>query len=134
MEENGWQFRNIGQTFETRSGIHADKCGKDTWYGWKTSESKGNASVSVVFFNSGSARLVYENCHIKGTVDVFLNHSHDRIERKVASAEAGSKGNQVAFEFFKGTALNITTEGGIVNLKSLTIKCKGNISAFIYRL
>ena len=126
MEKIGWTFKNIGRTIEVRTGIHGEKCGKDTWYGWKTPGSTGIASVSVMFFNSGIATLEFQNCHIMGTVDVLLSHKLNTTERKIANAKGGDKSSQVKFYFYKGTTLNITTKGGIVKLNSLAISCNGN--------
>ena len=133
MQQNGWAFKNIGTSIETRSGIHDDKCGKDSWYGWKTPGSEGLGSLSAIFLGSGSAVLNFGNCHVMGTIEVFLSNTKNKTRTKMAIARANDKNNNIAFNFTEGTILNITTDGGIVKLNSLVISCKGNIIRSRYR-
>ena len=123
MEENGWTFKNIGQTFLRRHlSLQETQCESETWYGWKTSDDPG--IVSVTFVESGQVTLTYGNCWGQDTVDVLLNST------MISSAHANDLKKKVSFEFTEGTTLDIKTVGnGIVKLDSLDITCSGN---FLY--
>ena len=125
MEQNGWAFANVGRSVVPRSGRHDDKCGKDSWYGWKTPDAKVPASVSAFFLGSGSAVLDFGNCHVAGSIDVFLEHAENDVATKIDTAMAMRTSRKVSFEFREGTILNITTKGGIIKLNRLSISCNG---------
>ena len=118
----------MGKTLETRSSIHDDRCGNDTWYGWKTPGSDGQASVSTLFQGSGSARLSIKNCHVSGSIDVRLSTKKNRTESKIATALANGKNYEASFDFVEGTVLSIIAKGGIVKMNFLSILCSGKSS------
>ena len=123
MERNGWSFVNVGRLVVTRSGMHDEKCGKNSWYGWKTPGSKDPASVAALFVGNGSAMLDFGNCHISGTIDVFLKNATNEVATKVGTASAMESSRKVSFDFHEGMILNITTNDGIIKMNKLSVSC-----------
>ena len=123
MEQNGWAFANVGRAVVARSGRHDENCGKDSWYGWKIPGAKDPASVSALFHGAGSAVLDFGNCHVMGSIDVFLGHAENEVATKIDTTMAMETSRKVSFQFREGTILNITTTGGIIKLNRLSISC-----------
>ena len=123
MKKNGWSFVNVGRLVVTRSGMHDEKCGKKGWYGWKTPGSKDPASVAALFMGNGSAMLDFGNCHIAGTIDVFLKNDTNELAAKIGTATAMESSRKVSFDFHEGMILNITTNDGIIKLNKLSVSC-----------
>ena len=124
MQHNGWAFDNIGQVVVTLSRNSFDNCGKESWYGWRSPEFKGVASVSALLLGSGSAVLDFENCNeYTGVVDAELVDSQNSGKiQKLTNAEP-NKSATVSFDFHSGMTLRISTELGVVKIRSLQISC-----------
>ena len=126
MERNGWYFANVGRLVVTRSQMHDEKCGKNNWYGWKTPGSKDPASVAALFVGNGSAMLDFGNCHIAGTIDVFLKNATNQVATKVGTASAMESSRKISFDFHEGMVLNITTNDGIIKMNQISVSCTGH--------
>ena len=119
MEENGWRFKNIGQTV-SRAGERDDHCGSETWYGWKNKGTNEAGSVSVTFAESGEGTLTYGNCWGLDTIDVYFDGE------KISSANVHELEKKASFELKEKTTLEIRTEGkGILKINSLELSCSG---------
>ena len=126
MEQNGWRFKDIGQTF-TRSVTRDDTCGSDTWYGWRNPNTNKPGSVSVTFVESGKGTLTYGNCWGQDTVDVYFNGE------QISTANVHELEQTASFEFKEKSSLMIKTKGkGILKINSLEISCSGNSFMIIY--
>ena len=113
MEENGWIFH----VSHSDMLLHGDMCGNNGWVGFYSGSSVG--SVSAIFKESGTARLIYGNCWSDNEVSVYLNH------KKISSAYGNEIEEEIAFNFISGDILRIVEDGAIIKLHSLTILCGG---------
>ena len=111
MEENGWEF----QVTHWYKSQFLDICGNDTWYGFYVGYGRG--SVTTNFKASGFATLAFGNCWAHNEVAVYLNN------RKIAYAFGNVKRKEVQFQFSPGDKLQITEDGAIIILHSLSITC-----------
>ena len=103
--------------------MHDEKCGENSWYGWKTPGSKDPASVAALFVGNGSAMLDFGNCHIAGSIDVFLKNATSEVANKIGTATAMESSRKVSFDFYEGFVLNITTNDGIIKMNKLSVSC-----------
>ena len=124
MKHNGWAFDNIGQVVVTLSRNSFDHCGNEFWYGWRTPEFEGVASVSALLLGSGSAVLDFENCNeYTGIVNAELLDSQNSGELQKLTIAEPNKSATVSFDFHSGMTLRISTELGVVKIRSLEISC-----------
>ena len=126
MTDQGWAFRNIGNSIQSRFGTPAEECGNTSYYGWRSLGSNGVASAAALFYSSGSATLGYGNCHSSGTVNVFLYDKTNPAGVKLATARGLEKTKEVTFNFYPGAVLNISTTVGILKINFLNMDCNGN--------
>ena len=111
MEENGWEFHVS----------HWDKsqflyiCGNETWYGFLRGHGRG--SVSLNFKGSGFGVLKFGNCWAHSVVEVYLNSD------KIAYALGNVTAKEIQFRFAPGDKLQVTEDGAIIKLHSLSITC-----------
>ena len=113
MEGNGWKF---DISHHKPSGTK-DRCGSDTWYGYK---SPGNGWAGANFTGFGNAILTFGNCFNSGKVQVFLNG----VLR--AAAERNVIEKRLHFNFHPKDFLLISEfETAIIKINLLSITCPG---------
>ena len=111
MEKNDWQFR-ISHWDKSE---FVELCGNDTWYGFYGGLGKG--SISTNFKGTGFGVLKFGNCWTDNEVAVYLNNY------KIAYAFGNRKVKEVRFQFSPGDELQVTEDGAIIKLHSLSITC-----------
>ena len=111
MEENGWNFH----VTHWRKKTFANICGTDTWYGFYS--GPGIGSVSTTFKGAGYGILRFGNCWTDNEVAVYLNNY------KISSAFGKVMSKEIQFSFLPGDKLQITEDGAIVKIYSLSITC-----------
>ena len=111
MEENGWNFH----VSHWNKYQFIDTCGDDTWHGFYIGYRKG--SISANFKGHGFGTLVFGNCWAYDEVSVYLN------DYKISHAFGNVKRKEIKFHFFPGDKLQITEDGAIILLHSLSITC-----------
>ena len=111
MEESGWNF----DVSHWDKKEFRDICGSDTWYGYNSGRRMG--SVSSNFKGSGFGILKFGNCWGHNNVEVSLN------SKKIAFAFGNETNKEILFHFFPGDKLQVTEDGAIIKLHSLSIKC-----------
>ena len=111
MEKNGWKF--YVSPWGQKDFI--DICGNDTWYGFYRGSGKG--IVSTRFEGSGIGTLNFGNCWNHNEVAVYLNNY------KISYAVGGMSKKEIQFRFFPGDKLQVTEDGAIIKLHSLSITC-----------
>ena len=113
MKENGWIFHVSHSDMQ----LYADRCGKNSWFGFYSGNSVG--SVAAHFTGSGIASLTYGNCWMDNEVSVYLNLY------KMSSAYGNETKKQISFNFTAGDTLRIVEDGAIIKLHNLTVSCDG---------
>ena len=111
MEENGWEF-HVSQWDKSE---FVDICGNDTWYGCNRGHVTG--SISTNFKGSGYGVLTFGNCWTHNEVEVYLN------KHKISYAFGNVKRKEIQFHFSPGDKLQVTEDGAMIKLHSLSITC-----------
>ena len=114
MEENGWEFH----VSHWDKSEFVDMCGNDTWFGFYVGYGRGSVgTVSTSFKGRGFGILKFGNCWTHNEVEVYLNNY------KVSSALGNVRMKEVQFHFSPGDKLQVTEDGAIIKLHSLSITC-----------